>query len=71
MTRAQEFALRAIQCEVEQVNGLRGMVENQPNLLIAASLEQLLEVSETRLETAQTCYGQGEYREAVMALMDS
>jgi hypothetical protein len=70
MTRAQEFALDALVRETRRIERKEGMryaggetewfVDDVP-----------VETITTRLTTAWTCYGQGHFREAVMALMDS
>jgi hypothetical protein len=73
MTREQEFALDVLLYEsgkVLELNRRRQQLLAKGLSGDLATTQKQLHKSTIRLHTAWTCYGQGEYREAVMALMD-
>jgi hypothetical protein len=76
VTRAQEYALKDLHRETERMLELaREVLAMGRGVIVLNSeierAEKKLGLQAQRVSTAWTCYGQGEYREAVMALMDS
>lgn len=70
MTRAQEYALNALIDETKRLGSTKFAYQSNDELSTVYITEEQFGTLTSRLATAWTCYGQGEYRECVMALMD-